>query len=931
MRHRLLIAAILLAGVASAPLFAQTQQLDEFVSGTEYYLAFPSTVSTKHPVGWSDERFNEQFTIEVYSAVANQVTITRGASGPTITRSVAPGSFTEIELKSSGITNDIPTPMVTAVGAVSDRSYHLAAQHPVIVYCHEFTLNGGESWTPLPTRSWGRHYIASCLPATYVYDLAISGSELNKTARPAPAFVLVVAGYDSTVVTIDPDQLLSGSYPTTVTLNRGDVYQIWSGADTTADAEQGGVDQPDIAGSSIGATRPVMVLSGNTRAPLPDGTAGLVRNAFKNLEVTALAPTDQFGDTIAFAPMIDQLFIDGDRTSAFLRLYGLSSQKVPGVMRRADSTTDTFSVQRLQPREIAVRNPLSAAVFTAAGPMMAAAYADPITKYVGAPNDQKNIPYDGWSGFMIEMIPREQWSTFAPVRAPSSISGMKSYVVVVTDSTSNYDGLIRFEDGSRFPFNGGAIKGTDLVWGTAQLSAGQTRTITGLGDSKFFGYTFGVLKGQEIMQRSLQNVSYDDKMSIAYGYPLAPRRRYLGPPDTMDVTSSMDCSTLSVDARVTNANPAGLRSISLENAVNAHIAEASPVAYPGVVSASASVVPDNPLLDASATVVVLDRTGGRTEIPYSWTAEGIAVPGSIDFGAILKDERMIRVVHATNPTSRPVVISSIVTAGDTIFTVDSVSRTLPFTLAPGGSIDVVVSATPTVGPRSFSGSLRFGLACSVPDVQLSARSIVSCIEVSDIDFGVVPVGQTATRDLTICNRGEGTLHFAKIDGDKVVTWNDKAFSINSLFQTNLLSTDLATNECRSISVYFVAQSADSVRTVAYVGSNSQGCRDSSVWTALGSGTTHVESRRAASSDLSIDEIRPIPGGDRLRIGFTVPDAGPTRIEVYDVAGRLLGVALDRNVPAGAGVADWDRAGFPKGALLIRLVHGGGAKTALVVW
>ena len=75
--------------------------------------------------------------------------------------------------------------------------------------------------------------------------------------------------------------------------------------------------------------------------------------------------------------------------------------------------------------------------------------------------------------------------------------------------------------------------------------------------------------------------------------------------------------------------------------------------------------------------------------------------------------------------------------------------------------------------------------------------------------------------------------------------------------------------------------------------------------------------------LALDGIRPNPArGVRLTVAFALPDAGPARLELLDITGRLL---ASRDVGGlGAGLHEVDLAEgrvLPPGVHVVRLTHG----------
>jgi hypothetical protein len=102
------------------------------------------------------------------------------------------------------------------------------------------------------------------------------------------------------------------------------------------------------------------------------------------------------------------------------------------------------------------------------------------------------------------------------------------------------------------------------------------------------------------------------------------------------------------------------------------------------------------------------------------------------------------------------------------------------------------------------------------------------------------------------------------------------------------------------------------------------------------GPAHLEAA-AVPSALRLYAAAPNPFNPRTTIRFDLPTAGPVRLSVYDLAGRLVKVLVEGKIPAGSHEAVWDgrdssgRA-VPSGSYLARLVAGGkveGVRLSLV--
>ena len=79
------------------------------------------------------------------------------------------------------------------------------------------------------------------------------------------------------------------------------------------------------------------------------------------------------------------------------------------------------------------------------------------------------------------------------------------------------------------------------------------------------------------------------------------------------------------------------------------------------------------------------------------------------------------------------------------------------------------------------------------------------------------------------------------------------------------------------------------------------------------------------------ECSPNPFNPRTTIKFDVPEAGPVRLSVFDVAGRLVRTLVDDSMPQGSHEAVWDGTDSSgrevgSGSYLARLEFGGKVET-----
>ena len=632
-----------------------TRPLAPLTGGTRYVVAFPDTTTNRRDSRF-EPNFENVFMIYAYSAVkGNQVRIIPPGAAPVL-ETLAAGEFKAITIDPAW------RPVVTEPNSVVKNGIMIEAKEPVILYCYMATKFGGEAWSPLPVEAWGRSYYAAALPGERVMD-EIPAGEFNYWEKPkaAPAQILVTAAHDGTEVTIVPKGLPT-SLPGTsadvkVTLNAGETYLIQSEVDTN-ELYRG--PQQDLGGSRITASRPIGVITGNSRAMVLPAD-GLTGNSFKGMLVEALAPADQHGTEFVFLPSWAPQRITGHageksaekRPSEFVRIYGTSRGLTNGTCTESDGSGSAFEI--VNGAFFSRRHDLPAArCFKTDQPAQGVMNSSATVKFNGTgPGIGEYIgsSFDAWAPYMVEMTPREQWGGFAPFFTPTTVT-MEHYVNVVADTASAKKIVMSVGEGAEVPFefNRGPIRGTDLVWGTISLPPGVTGHLAGEGDARFHAFVYGSSKGYEVFRpgiakkpdgkggaasqsdgkggaRPLHSSEYEEVVSVAYGYPLAPVRRALADPDLYTVDTRKDQEGFTVEIGTGKDEFAGIRSVELgEGSVNARLlfpGLEDGIHVAGEPSAVVKVVPVDPEAPMSAGLVVTDRTGAVTRVALGEQASGV--------------------------------------------------------------------------------------------------------------------------------------------------------------------------------------------------------------------------------------------------------------------------------------------------------------------
>jgi len=882
----------MILGMACAlllPAHLGAQELPEITTcqgGLTYVFAFPDTTMNTF-----DTRFaptlKDKYQIFLYSAIdQNKVKIGSGG-GASITKTLQAGHFEVIDQTSS--------PVVTDVNTQANNTIRIEAEYPIVVYAYYATKFGAEAFTPIPVEAWGTEYYAGAEPGVVGSDV-IPGGEFNynKTNKAFPADILVMAAFDDTHISLYLNGAPEG-FPKliNVELKAGQAYQVHSYVDTAT--ANFGAPQPEFGGSYITSDKPVGVISGVTRQPRINLDAGLGQNSFKNSTYEWIPPKDQLGKKFVYLPSWDENRPTGDptekieekRQAEFIRIYGTNEGystegfhtdgvagtrtnfKVP--IRGGGEGYNFFELRQGVPVPIYFETDTAAmAMMTSTAVIKFNGTTIYWGNYIGASYDAKATAY------MVEMTPREQWVNFAPFTAPIHPPNMNHYINVVTDSNSR--NKLRYKLGppgtgaeQLFVMNRGPIPGSDLVWGTMQLVPGNDYYLRGLDSSvKFYGFVYGQLKGYELYRPGktkkgddnssasalvgtgkgsksvLHPSEYEENVALAYGYPLAPSRCVLAPPDSLEIITEQDCEVLNVKVRTLNPNPVGLKTIALEKgSVNAKLVFIDPN-RPDLVlrrtKVEFEVRPINASQDAEGVVIITDRTGKVTRVPYKYFAERLAInPDSlVNFGEVTLNQKSTdTVITLCNPLERPLTIKEVRFAlGNQRFELTN-KNALPITIDPNGCIEVSVSITPNIENKLYEDSLLVFTECGKFGIKLRAETVKPCLYVDDLDFGTFDLSDPKALDgkileLRICNQGRGKVVF-KDQGQGVLSWLDQnRFTVEDQYKTLLENTVLGPGECVSIFVKFTPDPNETgtYRTVGRFWANTRECRDTSVWKAV---------------------------------------------------------------------------------------------------
>ncbi|MDB5036341.1 MAG: IgGFc-binding protein [Chlorobi bacterium] len=926
-RFAIVMAVMIAAALVFRPAHAQPV-LDQNGAGTTYVLAFPDTTTNTLDSRFPNPPAKDGFSIFMYSATGpNKVKVISNGAIDSVT--LAGGKFLAYDVRTS--------PVVTIANAVQYNTIRLEAEQPIIVYCYFVTAQSCEAWTPIPVEMWGKEYDVAATPGSYVNDIYTPPGldATNRQPKPAPAEFLIIAASDSTHVTINNHgRQLDGNPPLRITLDAHQCYQ----AQSYVNSEDFMGAQPDIAGTRITADKPIGVISGNSRtSPFP-GEGTITDNSYKNMLMEWIPPTEGLGTEFVYMPTWDGhrpgINAPAERAGEYVRLYGVADGLTLGRIIYAGMSNNSYTIQKDTLKEFFISE-AQAAYFKTQSRVMVMMHSYGIAKYQSAtPCDGSLLcrVYATWAPYMVELTPREQWTTFAPYYAPVNPAGMLHYINVVCDTGDQKN--FYTEAGKPFPFSR-AIPGTGLVWGSQAVAQGKDHYLIGRNGARFAGYVYGLLEGREESRPGAgREGEYEESNALSYGYPLASEHRVTLPPDELRIDTSFDCPRFHVKITALNANPVGLRSVELDPATtfNARLVPISPASLKDVNRLGLAVMdiePVDPLQDAGGTLIIRDRTGALKSVPYVYHAERLhADHDSLDFGEVITGQPRTAEITYTNQESGDIMVSDIrLASGTKGFSVISTIPPAPATLKRGETLRVTVRINPATPNVLYTDSIRITLDCIALLVPLRAETVEPLIMIGDLDFGVMRQGDPVrSRHAEICNIGRGRISFlpdtAPGASPDVLTWLDGSFDIPRSTIDSLRTIHLGPNECFGFPVFFNPVRAGVHRTVARVWGSTRNIRDTARWNAVVEPPLGTDRGVGAeSAGFQLEEARPNPFGGRTEIGYRLGAAGHVVVEIYDIVGRRVGLLADDDQEAGEHRVIWDAAGLPCGLYYCR-VHCG---------
>jgi hypothetical protein len=759
-----LVSACLLVAVMTSIATAQTPYTS---FGRRFLVAFPDTTQSQVRVLYN--MLEATVSLSLVSLDTASVTV----SAPGFVRSVTvyPDRTTSVVLTQPPLpakifVDSLNTPLPTSFDVRSDR--------PIAVTAYFATIHGAEAFTPMPVEQWGREYFAASLNQWFVYNARAIEEKYSYDAAPAAA--LIIASEDNTEVTIASRTAIVGPSIRTITLNAGQVYLIETDVPLRLDS----LAIPDLSGTHISATKPIGVISGNTRTlgstdnPIPADP--LPTNSMSNTAYEWLHPVDDHGHTFVYRQFST---VDEINTTELVRVYatapgmttvtttngGPPMGVLQGEFLEFSSKAWRQFPDRLQPFAVRTDKPAQTFVVTASS-------AAPIG---GDPTSGLEMETQSWSPAMAELVPRERWITLGRYNAPSYPGGLANYVVLAADS-----GTTVLLDGEPVTFDSVAVTGTTYRHARVAVAAGD-HTLRAIG-GRFTATAFGQLRGYAAFRPFGTNggddadggvahpTYYFEILSVAYATPVPGISDLTHVRDSLEITRIDRC-----DSSIVTANRLGVTwSSSIVDATidpggrNVDIEIAKTFASRLHLGFRIRFRPVDPTQDAGGSVTVRNEAGQLWTIPYSYRAHTVALtPAQVDLLAIAPGE--LQTIPLTLANQKPfttTVLDVRLRDGSQGFVLSG-REVLPKPLAAGGSFGLTLTFIGTVPGRHYVDTLVIVADCDSMLVPLSARMAppdpAPVPLITGYDWGVRRVGSVNDTLSFISNAGTLPFTVARVE------------------------------------------------------------------------------------------------------------------------------------------------------------------------
>ncbi|MES2766265.1 MAG: choice-of-anchor D domain-containing protein [Bacteroidota bacterium] len=863
---------------------AQTNKFTNGTEGTEFWFSFP--------VAFPESGGSNSLKIYVSCAVATQCTVEVPGLGVRHVKTTKPNDVIEFMLspaegqpyESMGQPGSAKSEQETYLSG-KGKGIHVYADVPITVYGVSRYVYTSDSFIALPTSSLGTEYIV----ASYA---DMSGTMFQGYHLPSQA--VIVAAYDSTTVTFK----LGGSQGTetigglkrgetrTFTLNKGDLVAF-------GNKKVNGISA-DLSGSKITSDKPVAVTSGNQCANIA------VNNQWCDFIMEMELPTQTWGKEYHVTRFVNRknysyikVFAKNPNTKLYRdgEITPFAILTTAGGNQNAGYYEGRLMADGSSPRPIIIRGdgPISVTQFN--------------------PGQQEdNVASDP---FQLVLTPIEQYQKEITFNTPGIKGGQgfsQNYVNLVFEANADSS----MPDDLEF----GVLQNDTVVsWQSVKSVFGATaEAFKGFaGDTKRYYAKIITLPGDGVYKfRALKPFaaySYGFDSYDSYGHPTSLITNDLTANDSlppMIVLNKDDGATATFTMQDGGGQPSKISRIFLNASASSNYRLKTDEFVPGqaqTVNVLAEVI--NPLKDAKAEIVVVDRAGNHSTKSLSYTGKsgGVAIfqVDKMDFGLSPVNNQITKTITLRNIGSGTGSILSHTTPVNSAFQLIDWPA-LPLQIEPNEGMGLKITfQSQTAG--TFKDSIQFTSTEGNFVLHLTAQTIKGALNVSSYDFGSNKTGQEANGYITLTNTGNVAVHVISIESPK-----------NSAFSWVAIGNiDIQPGESLTVPVRFMSNIPGEFTDIMRIITN-DGVIESIV-KGIAESTTDIERVYDPSFN-----ITPNPASGFTTINLPSFKSRNPLLKLYDALGNEV-ADLTGKVTGGYVSFNFDTRSLPNGAYFVRFTDG----------
>ncbi len=610
---------------------------------------------------------------------------------------------------------------------IAEKGIIIDSDVPITVYCFSSQNWTSDSYAAIPVTNWGQEYVVVSQPNNIRVEEDYNG---NITRILRESEFMVLGGYDNTNVSIVlTDYSRSGREPgdtIKVVLDKGDCYQVQAGDFTGFDG--------DLTGTIVSADKPISVLSGHVRAPMPaTPTEGSADTRDHLIEM--LLPTSFWGKEYVSVPY--GISDAGD----YIRIVSKEKNVKISYKSGLDEREYLINNDKLFVEVPAVNAP---AIWKSDKPIQIAqlmGHADP--------NDEH------WNDFdpcMAMIPPREQYVQYVMFQTPGNVFRKPNqyknhYVTLVLDemavSNIRLDGR-KLDSANIAKFT--LIDEGEKLYST-RLPLDKGRHILKCEKGTFAGVLFGAGR-------------YD-----SYSMVLGASLREPGIIDSLSPVFNMEHNCGDYIVRVRDKQDPAMSGLLYakinKNATYNFDIHEEPF-KPGDDEAVLKAKVKDPYQQARLVVYGQDRAGNYHEEEYIYYRTNIQFPGDYDFGTVFWHDSICKQKSLVNNAKKTHKVLSAELIGDDRLSLYT-DPELPCELGAGDALKIKVCFVPNYDSTALSTTLKLKLDCGIEEeIPIKATVEAPALMVKGHDFGKVLIGTVEEAELYIENRGNVDLDISKI-------------------------------------------------------------------------------------------------------------------------------------------------------------------------